>query len=118
MLVTQRRIDEGLGYLREAVRRWPGYAPALANLGAALCETGQVRDGLPVLQEAARLAPTFVPARYDLGVALLDAGRPVEALEEFLAVVRLAPDDAQAWAQVQRLSAALGRPPPPTPRLP
>jgi len=106
---AEGRLDEGIGYLREAVRAWPGHLSALSNLGAALAEAGRAAEAVPYLAQAAARAPDHAGIRYNHGLALLDAGRPAEAVTELEAAVRLSPGDPQARAWLERARAAQGR---------
>jgi Tfp pilus assembly protein PilF len=109
LLVTLGRPAEGIPYLREAVRVWPGYVGALSNLGAALAEAGALQEGTTYLREAVRRAPEHLAARYNLAQALVQAGDLEGAAAELEWVTRLAPDDRAARVQLAQIREALRR---------
>jgi tetratricopeptide (TPR) repeat protein len=76
------RAEQAETALREAVRLHPKSAPALAELGKALCEREHLADGLAFLEQAVALAPEDYETRYSLAAALFRAKRTPEALRE------------------------------------
>ena len=67
---------------------------ALANLGVALCNQGQVDEGIADLTKALQYSPRYAYAHNHLGQIDFSLGRTNEALEHLRTAVELAPNDA------------------------
>jgi len=108
-LASQGRLEEAIGFLREAARLNPDDAGAHDNLGAALARQGRLDEAVHYLREAVRLNPAHAGARNDLGAALGQQGRLEEALEQLQLAVELAPGDAGAHCNLGDALASLER---------
>ena len=62
-----------------ALRLWPDFVQARANLGLAFSEEGRTAEAVAELEEAVRAKPDYPEAQAYLGLALFRAGRPAEA---------------------------------------
>lgn len=91
-----------------AVVRWPEYADAHRNLGAALTQLGRLDEAVIALRQAIQLAPRDVRARYNLAVALLAQGDAAGAAREANVGIQLDPDHALAHAVLGAAVAAQG----------
>lgn len=118
----RRGDDDGAEVLyREALRRQPGYAPALIYLGLTRVRQGRPDLADPFLREAVRRRPDSPEAHKALGVALTAQGRPDEAAAEFAEAVRILPSDPEARTNLGLAldRARASRPgPPPDPKGP
>jgi len=115
-LLHQRRFDEAIKHLSEALRRMPNgldkqYNPVSMhfNFGLALTFAGRSEEAITHFAEVVRLDPNNVDARYNLGQAMIRQGRPEDAIEHLQVVVRLKPDNADAHFALGVGLAARGR---------
>jgi len=96
VLNEQKRYQEAIGYLQEALRLRPGTAEPHNNLGIALTELGRYDEALGHLQEAVQVRPDFTSAHYRLGVLYSKMNRLDEAEDEYLAALRYGPPTREA----------------------
>lgn len=102
VLLRQRRTDEAVHHLREAIQLDPAFAPAHQHLGVALGMLGRTNDAIDALARAVRLAPESPDAHNDFGAALLEIGRRGEAIAHFEAALRLQPGHQGAQQNLAR----------------
>ncbi len=123
-LQQQGRHAESVQLLRRLVEEAPGDAHALAELGFALLQSGDLPGALQVLQDAVHKYPTHVRAQYVLSVALWQQaeqlhrrGQRTQALEQYAAAaasarraIGLQPDHGFAHLYLGLSLKAFGRP--------
>jgi tetratricopeptide (TPR) repeat protein len=90
------RIEEGCGYLREAVQLNPKDPEAWQVYGTMLLKYRYFARALGPLREAVRLKPDDPIAQHNLGFTLARQGQLGEAIERFQEAVRLKPCYAEA----------------------
>jgi tetratricopeptide (TPR) repeat protein len=93
-LARTDRIAEAAQWCRKALELNPQYAPAHANLGAALAELGKPEEGLEQLWWAVRAEPENPTFHGQLAVVLREQGQLEEATRQFRSAVELNPDNA------------------------
>lgn len=91
LLVSQKRFDEGVGYLEQAVALNPANAGALMNLGVAYEKAGRFDRAETVYRKALSLNSANTDAHFALGYLLIKTGRPGAAVSELAAARELAP---------------------------
>ena len=98
VLLHQRKLDEAIEYLSEALQRMPNgldmqYSAVNMhyNLGRALLYKAQSEDAAAYLSEAVSLEPNHAQAHYWLALALADQGKFDQTLEHYSKAVRLNP---------------------------
>jgi tetratricopeptide (TPR) repeat protein len=101
-LLHQRKFDQAVNHLSEALRRMPQgvdkqYNPfdMHYNLGRALLYSGEFGPSQVHFSEALRLDPNNADLRYDLAIALAAQGKPDEALRYYSKAVSLKPELAK-----------------------
>ena len=105
-LVSRARQDEGIAYLKSAVRDDPTLEAAHVNLGRAYLERGQFSEAAESLGLAAVIDPYDAEAEADLGVALFREGRLDEAIEHERAAERMDPTLGAARGNLHAFEAA------------
>jgi len=97
-MLHQRRFDEAVRHLSEALRRVPkgidkqyNAVDMRHNLARALLMTGKRRDAAALLAQAARLAPDNAAVHYRLAFALAALGQIDEPLRHYTKAVALQP---------------------------
>ncbi len=108
-LLGQGRQDEGIGYLKAAVRDEPGLAAAHFNLGQAYLDRRSFTESAASFRRAAELDPTDAEAQADLGVALFRLGLLGEAIEHERAALRIDPGLGAARQNLGAFEATLAR---------
>ena len=96
-LQSMGRLEEAMGYYRQALRIKPDDAVARNSLGTALQTGGKFDEAINEYREALRIQPDYVNAHYNLGTSLLSLGRAEEAATQFREVLRLGPEDADVY---------------------
>jgi Flp pilus assembly protein TadD len=105
------RLDEAIGYFRNALKLNPSYAAAHANLGTAYYRKGWTYAAVGQFQTALRLVsspPDLAEAHHNLGLAYAQGGMPAEALEEFEAALKSAPDSPEIYSDMGVIYAQRG----------
>ena len=97
-LLHQRKFDEAVKHLSEALRRMPdgldkqyNAANMHHNLGRALFYTGKSKQALVNFSEAVRLDPNHAEAHYRLALVLAEQRDLDQALKHYSEAVRLKP---------------------------
>jgi len=104
-LTAQKRPEEAIVYLRQALQMNPGNVDTLYNLGNALAEEGRFDEAVTNFQAAVALKPEYYQARNNLGKAWTRLGRFSEAITQYRLALPRKPDDPMLH---QNLAAALG----------
>ena len=89
LLLAQRRVEEALAPLQEAVLVGPRNALARQELGVALEALGRDAEAVTALKEATALAPSAEQPHFLLGRVYRRMGRAAEAKAEFAEVQRI-----------------------------
>jgi tetratricopeptide (TPR) repeat protein len=109
VLWRERRRDEAIRLIDEALRRRPNFADALCMGGYMLSECGKPEPALRFYRRALELDASLVVAHLNAGKVLFSAGRFAEALGSFEAATALAPDNPDAWCSRAGALRELGR---------
>ena len=107
--LDRSRFQEAEPYFAEAVRIYPEYQGALANLGIALSEQGRHREAVPPLERVLALRPDYPGAHFILGMACFQIRRDAEALAHLAEALRQDPDDARLLIDYGGILEAIGR---------
>src|SRR5262249_33591213 len=92
----RERADERLRWYQAAVAAHPRSAAAQTNLGAALCDAGDLDGAAACLREAVRLDPTLAFAHNNLGVVLARKRDLSGAAASYKEALRLDPTNTAA----------------------
>jgi Tfp pilus assembly protein PilF len=110
----ERRMNEAIAHLDEALRLAPRSVEAHFNLGQIAASLGRRDEAVERYEAALRIHPDYTPAQKNLGVMLLLLGRPHEAIAHFRESLLREPADvdthfnaAVAFEQVGRLQNAM-----------
>jgi Tfp pilus assembly protein PilF len=103
-LAEQGKYPEAIREYEEALRLKPDYAHAENNLASAFEAVGRPDDALVQYQSALRLEPDAPTTHCNLGELLVKLGRRDEAAAQFKESLRLQPDNAEAKAQLQKMT--------------
>jgi tetratricopeptide (TPR) repeat protein len=109
VLWRERRRDEAIRLIDEALRRRPNFADALCMGGYMLSECGKPEPALRFYRRALELDASLVVAHLNAGKVLFSAGLFAEALGSFEAATALAPADPDAWCSRAGALRELGR---------
>jgi tetratricopeptide (TPR) repeat protein len=104
------RIGDAAAEYSEAIRLWPAFVEARANLGLALSALGRPGEAIDELEEAVRARPDYPEAQAYLGLALFRAGRAAEAVAHYEEALRRYPDSADIHYNLAVALQAAGRP--------
>jgi tetratricopeptide (TPR) repeat protein len=108
-LWRERRRDEAIELIDEALRRRPDFADALCMGGYMLSECGQPQSAMRFYRRALELDDSLVVGHVNLGKLLFAAEQFTEALACFEAASILAPRDPDAWCSRAGTLRELGR---------
>jgi len=106
----QRRFDEALALIGDALRKNPGFPPVHLNYGLALGALRRPEDALASFEKALALAPDYAEAHHHRGVALRGLGRPMEALASFEKALAARPAYVEALNNRGNVLLEIGRP--------
>ncbi len=109
MAWRERRRDEAIRLMDEALRLKPDFVAALCMGGYMLGECGQPEPAARFYRRALELDASLVVAHLNLGKLLFGAGRFGEALASFTQATALAPRDPDAWCSRAGALRELGR---------
>ncbi|RPH96647.1 MAG: sulfotransferase family protein [Lysobacterales bacterium] len=110
-LINSGRIGQAEAICRAAVERNDQDVNMTALLGATLFKAGQTEEAERWLRHTTALAPNFAKPWSDLGQLLLESRRPQEAVEVLEEAVRLDAQDGEAWFNLGKARAVIGRGP-------
>src|ERR1700757_3606825 len=96
-LWRERRRDEAVRLMDEALRLRPDFADPLSMGGYMLSECGKPEPAMRFYRRALELDASLVVAHVNFGKLLFAAGRFSEALASFSEATILAPHDPDAW---------------------
>ncbi|MBC8468727.1 MAG: tetratricopeptide repeat protein [Planctomycetes bacterium] len=98
VLLHQKKIDEAIKYLSEALRRMPNGLDMQYNavnmhynLGRALLYKANSKEAMVHLSKTASLAPNHAQAHYWLALAMADQGNFDQTLEHYSKAIQLNP---------------------------
>jgi Flp pilus assembly protein TadD len=104
-----RRRDEAIRLIDDAIRLRPDFAAALCMGAYMLGELGRPKPALRFYRRALELDASLVVAHVNAGKLYFSAGRFDEALRSFEAATALAPGDPDAWSSRAGALRELGR---------
>ena len=108
-LWRERRLDEAIKLMDEALRLRPDFAGALCMGGYMLSECGQPQPAMRFYRRALELDASLVVGHVNLGKLLFAADQFTEALACFAAATTIAPDNPDAWCSRAGTLRELGR---------
>jgi tetratricopeptide (TPR) repeat protein len=108
-LWRERRRDEAIKLMDQALRLKPDFAEALCMGGYMLSECGQPQSAIHFYRRALELDASLVVGHVNLGKLLFATDRFTEALASFAAATMLAPHDPDAWCSRAGALRELGR---------
>ena len=109
MAWRERRRDEAIKLMDEALRLKPDFADGFCMGGYMLAECGKPDAAARFYRRALELDSSLVVAHVNLGKLLFAGGRFAEALASFTAATALAPRDPDAWCSRAGALRELGR---------
>lgn len=89
---AEGNLREAIGNYEEALKRKPGFQPALVHLGETLAESGDLRRATEVLERAARNGRPHPPVLAELSAAYLKANRNADAERIARSAIAIDPD--------------------------
>jgi len=109
VLVSQRRMDEGMAEYRKALAIKPDFTRAINNLGLALLAQGRYEEAVEQYRKALSLEPDYAFGHNNLGLALMYLNQPAEAIPHFQKAVDLVPAYVLAHANLGGALLMMGR---------
>jgi Flp pilus assembly protein TadD len=107
--ISERRTDDAVEQLREALKESPSDEEANYFLGSLLIRENRYEQGVPYLEEAKRLKPDSYGVYLYLGRAKLHLGQTSAAVTLLQKAVELNPDDASAQYTLARALKSSGQ---------
>jgi tetratricopeptide (TPR) repeat protein len=107
--ISERRTDDAIKQLREALNQNPDDEEANYFLGSLLVRENQDEQGIAYLEEAKKLKPDSYGVYLYLGRAKLHLGQSAEAVRLLQKAVELNPDDASAQYTLGRALKSSGQ---------
>lgn len=108
-LQQQRRSEEALAPMQEAVRLMPTDAGMRCNLGSVFQDLGRLAEAEACYRKAVELAPAHVQAHINLGSVLLASGQDVAAEAALTRALLIAPSHPQLHFNLGVAQGDLGR---------
>jgi tetratricopeptide (TPR) repeat protein len=96
VLLEAGKVDEAIGYLRQALEMDPDLPTTLSLLGTALAAKGETKEALVCLEESLRLDPDNSTVHGNIGAILVKEGKSEEALRHYEQGVQVDPGNAEA----------------------
>lgn len=96
VLLEAGKVDEAIGYLKEALGMQPDLPTTLSLLGTALAAKGETKEALAYLEESLRLDPDNSMVHGNIGAILTREGRSEEALRRYEQGAQADPGNADA----------------------
>jgi hypothetical protein len=88
----QRRFEEAIRWLRQAVTVSPGDAKMWSNYGYALKSAGKIQEAMSAYDRGVELEPSYLQGRHNRAVLLAEMHRIDEALRELDVILQANPD--------------------------
>lgn len=101
-LGREKKYDESVNVLREAVELIPDNAPLWYNLGLSLYHGGKPEKALEAWNNTVSIRPNYPDVWYMIGLVRSKTGKSAEAIAAFSKNVEISPDDSQARASLIR----------------
>ncbi len=101
-LGREKRYEESVKVLREAVELIPDNAPLWYNLGLSMYHGGKPADALEAWNKTVSIRPDYPDVWYMIGLACSKTGKSTEAIAAFAKNVVICPDDSQSRASLIR----------------
>lgn len=101
-LGREKKYEESVQVLREAVELIPDNAPLWYNLGLSLYHSGKAAEALEAWNKTVSIRPNYQDVWYMIGLARSKDGKSAEAIAAFSKNVEISPDDSQARASLIR----------------
>ncbi len=105
-LLTEKKTDQAIAELREAVRQRPDYMLAHYELARAYWTKGDFPNAEGELKRVIELDPKEERAYFSLGMAYLEENRPQPARASFTQLLKISPNSADAYFGLGTASAA------------
>lgn len=86
--------------LKNLVKLYPDYTPALNNLGTVYYAEGKWDDAIQTYRETIQKQPDYIDAYYNLGLALTKQNQWNEAIQNYQTLLELIPDHFAARFQL------------------
>ncbi len=102
--LAQGRECDAIAAFEAALTADPNNVETLVNISLPLARQNRHQDGHRMAERAVQLAPTHIGARLRLGTSFMEKGQFPEAEEQFLEILNLEPSNAQAIAQLSRIT--------------
>ncbi len=96
VLLQQGRLDEAIGFYREAIHQSPDYYKPYANLGAAWARKGNSRKAINLYRKALELNPRDSSTQLNIGLALARTGKRSQAATHLRQFLSLDPNSQRA----------------------
>lgn len=109
-LVEQGRLAEAEARLAESLRRLPGRASTLLNLGLVRLRLGRPAEALALLDEALAAEPDARDAAFHRASALAALGRLDDAVAQLATLLAAQPQLGLAWSLLGHVEKDRGRP--------
>ncbi len=107
VLLQQGRLDEAIGFYRQAIHQRPDYHKPYANLGVAWARKGRSDKAINLYRKALELNPRDSSTQLNLGLALARTGKRRQAATHLRQFLALDPGSSRA-GEVRDLLSRLG----------
>jgi len=95
-LNQEKKFDEAIHHLRQALRFNPFSPGTHDNIGIALVHKGRINEGIEFHRRALQIKPEDAGIRFNLADALVEANRMDEAITNYVQGLSLNPEHAHA----------------------